>query len=54
MSTNSTVAGTTRCGLHDLGELVEPRVGHGHDADVGLDGRERVVGGVDLVLASAP
>ena len=32
--------------VDDLGEPVEPSVGHRHDADVGLDGGERVVGGV--------
>ena len=31
-------------GLPDLGQLVQPGVGHGHDAAVGLDGAEGVVG----------
>ena len=30
-------------GLPDLGQLVQPLVGHGHDAAVGLDGAERIV-----------
>ena len=29
-----------------LGQLVEPRVGHADVADVGLDGAERIVGGL--------
>ena len=31
-------------GVVHLGELVEPLVGHGHHADVRLDGAERIVG----------
>ena len=31
-------------GLPDLGQLVQPRVGHGDDAGIGLDGAERIVG----------
>ena len=33
--------------LDDGGERIEPRVGHRHDADVRLDGAERVVLGRD-------
>ena len=31
-------------GVVHLGELVQPLVGHGHHADVRLDGAERIVG----------
>jgi len=30
-------------GLPDLSQLVQPLIGHGHDAAVGLDGAERIV-----------
>ena len=36
-------------GLDDLAQRVEARVGHRHDADVGLDGAERVVRGLGLL-----
>ncbi len=35
-------------GGDEFGQAIEARVGHGHDADVGLDRGERVVGGVNL------
>ena len=37
--------GQDALGAEDLRELVQARVGQGHDADVGLDGREGVVRG---------
>ena len=43
MSTNSTVGRHDLLGLHDLGERVEPRVRHRHDADVRVDRAERIV-----------
>ena len=43
MSTNETVAGTTRALAKISGEPVEPLVGQRDDADVGLDRGERVV-----------
>jgi hypothetical protein len=54
MSTNSTVVGTFRAALAISGQAVQPLVGHGDHADVGLDGGERVVrrlgaGGADGV-----
>ena len=45
-----TVAGTTLRRLEQLGELVQPRVGHADHADVGLDRRERVVRRQHVVL----
>ena len=36
MSTNSTTAGTVRCGFTMRRELVEPLVGHVDPADVGI------------------
>src|SRR3954467_4356002 len=56
MSTNSTIAGTTRSGptlagrLASRGELRQPRVGQLDDADVRLDRAERVVLGRDAGL----
>ena len=50
MSTNVTVAGTTRSLVVEVGQLLEAGIGHGHDADVGVDGGERVVGGQDVVV----
>ena len=50
MSTNDTVAGTIRSLAKSLGERVEARVGEGDDADVGLDGGERVVRREHVVL----
>ena len=43
MSTKLMVVGRMRSGLHDLVERLEARVGHDDDADVRLDGAERVV-----------
>ena len=43
MSTNDTVAGHDLHRMKHLGQLVEPRIRHRHDPDVGLDGGERVV-----------
>ncbi len=37
-------------GVEESGERREPRLGHPDHADVGLDGRERVVGGQHVVL----
>ena len=53
MSTNSTTAGTTRWGLTMSGECSEVRIGNLDDADVGLDGAERIVGGLDAGLGQA-
>jgi 2-polyprenyl-6-methoxyphenol hydroxylase-like FAD-dependent oxidoreductase len=50
MSTNSTIAGTTRSGLTISASCVQPRVGQLDHADVGLDGAERVVLGGDAGL----
>ena len=50
MSTNSTIAGITFCGFAMRASLVEPRIGHLHDADVRLDGAERIVLGRDAGL----
>jgi hypothetical protein len=47
MSTNSTIAGTTRSGLTIGRQRGQPRVGQFHHADVGLDGAEGVVLGGD-------
>ena len=49
MSTNDTTAGTVFAELWILGQHVEPGVGQRDDADVGLDGGERVVGGEHVV-----
>ena len=35
-------------GVRDIGQQREARIGHGHHADVGIDGAERVVLGRDL------
>ena len=43
MSTNSTIAGTTFSGFSIAGEGIEARIGHLDDADVRLDGAERIV-----------
>ena len=43
MSTNSTIAGMIFCGLTMSASCVEPRVRHLDDADVRLDGAERIV-----------
>ena len=48
MSTNSTVAGTSFSGLHDVGQFLQARIRHRHDADVRIDGAEGVVLGGDL------
>ena len=45
MSTNSTVAGTIFAGWSISASACRRVVGHRHDAHVGLDGGERVVGG---------
>ena len=45
MSTKRTVAGTLCLGLKSAVQALQPRVGHGHDAHVGLDGGEGIVGG---------
>ena len=50
MSTNSTIAGTTRSGLTIVGQRGQPRIGQLDDADVGLDGAERIVLGGDAGL----
>src|SRR5699024_956045 len=34
----------------DFGQLVETGIGHTHDPDIGLDGRERVIRGQSVVL----
>ncbi len=34
--------------VHDVGELLQARVGHRHDPDVGVDRAERIVLGRDL------
>ena len=49
MSTNETAAGTIFAEREHLGQLVQPRVGHRHDADVGLDRGERIVRGEHVV-----
>ena len=36
--------GSLFVGLPDLSQLIQPLVGHGHDAAVRLDGAERIVG----------
>ena len=51
MSTNVTVAGTIGRAVVDGRECLEPRVGHGDHADVGIDGGEGIVGSQDLVAA---
>ena len=43
MSTNSTMAGWIFCGLTMAESCGEARIGHLDDADVGLDGAERIV-----------
>ena len=43
MSTNSTVVGTIFSGSTIFAQRVEPRIRHGHDADVRIDGAERIV-----------
>ena len=45
MSTNSTVAGTIFAGWSISASACRRYVGHRHDAHVGLDGGERVIGG---------
>ena len=50
MSTNSTMAGTMRSGLTISASCRQPRVGQLDDADVGLDGAERIVLGRDAGL----
>ena len=39
-----------RCAVVERGQPLQPRVGHGHHAHVGLDGRERVIGRQRLVV----
>ena len=46
MSTKVMRVGMICCGLGDLGELVEARIGHRHLADIRLDGAEGIVGGL--------
>ena len=47
--------GKAHGGRHDLGRIdqlgqgIEPGIGHGHDGDVGLDGAEGVVGGLGVL-----
>ena len=48
MSTISTIAGMTFWVLMCFSIRVEPRVGHRHDADVGIDRAERIVRGLGL------
>ena len=43
MSTNSSVAGTTRSGPTNLRDSAQTRIGHRDDADIRLDGAERIV-----------
>ena len=43
MSTNSTVVGTIFSGSTIFAQRVEPRIRHRHDADVRIDGAERIV-----------
>ena len=50
MSTNSTMAGWIFCGLTMADSCGEARVRHLDDADVRLDGAERIVGRVDAGL----
>ena len=50
MSTNSTMAGTTRSGLTISAELRQARIGHFDHADVRLDGAEGIVLGRDAGL----
>jgi hypothetical protein len=38
------------CGVEDLGQPAQPRIGHADDTDVRLDGGERVVRGQHVVL----
>lgn len=38
-------------GLPDLGQLVQPRIRHRHDAGVRLDGAERIVGCLRVLRA---
>ena len=50
MSTNSTIAGRTLSGFGDFGQLRQPGIWQFHDADVRLDGAERIVLGRDAGL----
>ena len=50
MSTNSTAVGMHLLRLDDLGQRVQARIRHRHDADVRLDGAEREVGRGDARL----
>ena len=51
MSTNSIAAGMTTPVLAMRCSSYEPRVGHGDDADVGVDGAEGIVGRLRLAGA---
>ena len=53
MSTKLTVAGMILALCEELRQLGQPRVGHGDDADVRLDGGERVVRGEHVVLGQS-
>ncbi len=35
--------GNHLCGFGDHGQAVEPQIGHGHFADIRLDGAERII-----------
>jgi hypothetical protein len=50
MSTNSTVAGMIFCGLKYCVSVDHPRVGHVHHAHVRVDGAERIVRSLGLLL----
>ena len=51
MSTNSMAAGMSFCELRQLGKRLQPRIGHGDDAHVGIDGAKRVIGRLRLAGA---
>ena len=44
MSTNSIAAGIIFCECDNLREDFESRIGHRDDAEIGIDGAERIIG----------
>ena len=43
MSTNSIVAGVNFWGSMQVAQPLQPRIRHGHDADIRIDGAEGVI-----------